>query len=502
MKYRYRTFFLIPACIITAFVMWADAQAQDFEDWKREQEAKFEEFKNEQDAAFMEMLQETWKFFDSDLRSESLEEDKFQEIPEAPERPSEPAEESPDDEIIEEPVEIDLPDEDQQMPTPAYEEPEPEQPEEATKEELPANFATSNFEFYQSPLQLFYDKTLTDIQKPASPNEEFISEYWEKMATSDYEFVLDHLKDEKNRMNLNDWGFAKLVYESADELYDSKNLALLFTWFMLTQADFKARIGFDDEEIHLLLAFDNPVYSASFYTIEGTRYYAVSFNGKFPRTGRIQTYEGEHPDADRKLSLNIKEIPDFKNETHERELKFTYRDSTYHLNVEVNSNLIDFYHYYPQTNLEVYFEAPVTDFTAQQVLEQLSEIIEGKTKIVATNLLLRFSQTAFGYKIDPENFGREKPLFPEETLFYDYSDCEDRAILFEFLVTNLLGLEVIGLEYPKHIATAVRFDHEAEGDYVYYKDRKFLISDPTYINADVGMEMPEFSNIQPEIISL
>ena len=97
-------------------------------------------------------------------------------------------------------------------------------------------------------------------------------------------------------------------------------------------------------------------------------------------------------------------------------------------------------------------------------------------------------------------FDREKFLFPEETIFYPYSDCEDRSIIFAFLVTRLLGLEVVGLDYPGHIATAVLFTGDVDGDSVVYKNKKHIICDPTYINANYGECMPQFKNVSPEII--
>jgi hypothetical protein len=117
------------------------------------------------------------------------------------------------------------------------------------------------------------------------------------------------------------------------------------------------------------------------------------------------------------------------------------------------------------------------------------------------NFLLRFVQTAFEYKTDEEQFGREKPFFPDETIYYPYSDCEDRAILFSYLVRSLLHLDVVGLYYPNHIATAVRFSKKNDGDAIEYQGKLLTICDPTYMNADIGMCMPQFKNVQPKVIA-
>ncbi len=118
--------------------------------------------------------------------------------------------------------------------------------------------------------------------------------------------------------------------------------------------------------------------------------------------------------------------------------------------------------------------------------------IAGKNKSAAANILLHFVQTAFEYATDDEQFGVERPLFADETLFYPYSDCEDRAILYSILVRELLGLDVVLLHYPNHLATAVCFDTEVPGDYLQVDGIRYIVCDPTYINADIGQAMPQF----------
>jgi hypothetical protein len=68
------------------------------------------------------------------------------------------------------------------------------------------------------------------------------------------------------------------------------------------------------------------------------------------------------------------------------------------------------------------------------------------------------------------------------------------------LVRELLGLEVIGLDYPGHIATAVKFNNEVPGNYVVVGGRNYVICDPTYLNAGVGLGMPRFKGVDPTVI--
>lgn len=120
----------------------------------------------------------------------------------------------------------------------------------------------------------------------------------------------------------------------------------------------------------------------------------------------------------------------------------------------------------------------------------------------AVGILLNWVQTAFEYRYDNQVWGRDRAFFAQETLYYPYSDCEDRAILFSRLVRDLVGLDVVLLYYPGHLATAVAFSKEEKGDYLTYKQRRYVVCDPTCINAGVGRTMPNMNNQQAQIIAL
>ena len=111
-------------------------------------------------------------------------------------------------------------------------------------------------------------------------------------------------------------------------------------------------------------------------------------------------------------------------------------------------------------------------------------------------------QTAFVYEYDDIVWGGDRAFFADETLYYPYADCEDRAVLFSRLVRDLLGLEVVLLYYPGHLATAVAFSEEVAGDYLVFDNQRYIVCDPTYIGAPVGRTMPNMNNQEAQIIVL
>jgi hypothetical protein len=91
---------------------------------------------------------------------------------------------------------------------------------------------------------------------------------------------------------------------------------------------------------------------------------------------------------------------------------------------------------------------------------------------------MHFTRYAFLYERDTDVFGREKRFSPEETLLYDYSDCEDRAALFFCLVKEIYNLPMIVLVYPKHVSIAVEFEKPI-GQTIVYNGKKYTVCEPT-----------------------
>jgi hypothetical protein len=60
-----------------------------------------------------------------------------------------------------------------------------------------------------------------------------------------------------------------------------------------------------------------------------------------------------------------------------------------------------------------------------------------------------------------------------------------------------MGLDVVLLHYPEHLATAVHFNEDVDGDYLMVEGEKYLICDPTFIGARIGMCMPDYKQVSP-----
>jgi len=475
---------LLCVFLVTVFKLVAD----EFEEWNKTQQGEFDTYKRDQDKAFADFLKKQWESFEL-FKGESLyEKPKPEEVPVAEEKE---LPEAPDTKIVEE---ISVPEN-----VFIQEEPEEKHFMEIAPTDEKADLIIN---YWGKPLRLNYtDDFRFKLTKPINYKE--IAQFWYEASETKHEKLISQLQNYKKELELNDWGYCLLLNEIGRNItQNNDNVTKLFVWFMLSKSGFDTKVGYNKDTVYLMIRSNYNIYGVPYLKFGDNRYYVVSLGKEEKIKGSVYTYDGNYPEADSDISLSMKKTPNLNKHIVEKDLKFVYKNKKYILKIRYDENTPKYLANYPQTNLEVYFETPLSLDAYQSISKQLEPILVGKSQTEAVNILLRFVQTAFDYKTDGEQFGREKSLFTDETLFYPYSDCEDRSILFAFLVRNLLGLEVIGLDYPGHIATAVRFPNYIKGYAVKYKKNRYLICDPTYINANIGMVMPQLKGVRPKLIKI
>jgi len=328
-----------------------------------------------------------------------------------------------------------------------------------------------------------------------------IASHWQVLAKAKHSHLVKALKQQKTALNLNDWAVALLANQYAKTIgLSDTNSQQLFTWFLLVKAGYNTRLAYNSQAF-VLMPSKQALYGVTYFTMKGQRFYAVSFDGKKINTGRAFTYAGNHDSARTVLNFSGASHMAPSGNYQQKKLKFKFDKKQHQIKLDYDLALVKFSNTLPQLDIQYYPQQGLPAHTSQQLLKQLQPLVKGKTEEQAVNLLLRFVQTAFAYQTDGQQFNTENYLLPIETLHYPYSDCEDRASLFSWLVESLLGLDAVLLDYPGHIAAAVEFTKTPKGDRLTFKNKRYTITDPTYINASAGMTMPQFKKVQPKVVN-
>ncbi|MEM7510919.1 MAG: hypothetical protein AAF388_08300 [Bacteroidota bacterium] len=337
----------------------------------------------------------------------------------------------------------------------------------------------------------------------SSPSKFIISQKWSQLQQAHGELVLFQLMKEAQERKLNDWGFCQLIHKSAKRLYPTDaNARALYEIYMLSRAGYLSRLAKAGNRLYVLLPVKQTLYGATYLNVEGQKYYVMDFDGKAVNVSKAVALNLNYPSSNEMIDMRLTTLPDVGTHVLTRRLRFSYRGKTYNLSARMNKNLVHFFYSYPTTDWDVQLSMPASEHVRNSLVAQLKRIVRGKSEREAANMILRFVQTGLKYKTDDQQFGFENYLFAEETLYYAYSDCEDRSVLYSYLIQEVLGLEVIGLIFPGHAATAVKFRSQVPGTYLTYRGRKYVVCDPTYINSSVGMILPEVRNKNTQIVSI
>ena len=385
--------------------------------------------------------------------------------------------------------------------TPAKPQATPVKPQPKPKAK-PAMQSSLQKEFYPSVAinycntKLYIDASMKDVINIISSQECAVADGYEALCRSNYKPLIANCQQAQKDFRLNDWGVFLFVKTAAEALCNDENSCIVMQQFLLNELGYRAKMARrgDRNQLLLFVATDCMVYGHPYFTKEGLNYYNI--NGTEACTFYMCNQDSKK--AKTPVAMRLNNVPALNSGVVSRQR--TNKAGNVSVSVNVPKSLMDFYASMPQCDYGVYAKAPVAGSLAQEVLGTLRPLVQGKSEVDAANLLLNFVQTGFKYATDEEQFGFEKPFFVEELFYYPACDCEDRSVLFGWLVRELLGLDVVYLDYPNHIATAVQFKGDVKGDFLTVDGKRYTVCDPTYIGASIGMTMPNLRSAGVSIL--
>ena len=366
----------------------------------------------------------------------------------------------------------------------------------------PAMQSSLQKEFYPSVAinycntKLYIDASMKGVINITSSQECAVADGYEALCRSNYKPLIANCQQAQKDFRLNDWGVFLFVKTAAEALCNDENSCIVMQQFLLNELGYRAKMARrgDRNQLLLFVATDCMVYGHPYFTKEGLNYYNI--NGTEACTFYMCNQDSKK--AKTPVAMRLNNVPALNSGVVSRQR--TNKAGNVSVSVNVSKSLMDFYASMPQCDYGVYAKAPVAGSLAQEVLGTLRPLVQGKSEVDAANLLLNFVQTGFKYATDEEQFGFEKPFFVEELFYYPACDCEDRSVLFGWLVRELLGLDVVYLDYPNHIATAVQFKGDVKGDFLTVDGKRYTVCDPTYIGASIGMTMPNLRSAGVSIL--
>lgn len=489
MKRKYLILFLFYGVVVTA--QNNDSFREQFERLKKQQRDEYDDFREKANKEYTEFMRKAWVWYQAEPGFP---------LPLRPDPPL-PVPAPPKQKEIQDIPEKLLPYETVITAPPIIEQPEPIAP----IEEVSETEEVFHFKAYGTDMGVRLSSGLRFSLK--STYEDEVANQWMRLSGSAYNNLLHDCLVLRSQYNLCDWAYLNVLEQLAEDFLGKQTSeAVLLQAFLFNQSGYKVRLGRSEtKRLYIMVASRHQIYDMNSFTIKGERFYPLHY-----KEDGLYIYDNTYP-KEQQLSLEVGReqlFADTKVESRTLHSKGEYGVGT---TVSFNKNLIDFYNTYPQSSINndgttkwvFYANTPLSGSVRTKLYPVLQAAIVGKSERDAANVLINFVQTALVYGYDDEIWGGDRPFFVDETLYYPYSDCEDRAILYSRLVRDLLHLETVLLYYPGHLAMAVCFQKGVGGKSLLVHGKKFTYCEPTCTGyAPVGWCPADLETIQPKVVLL
>jgi hypothetical protein len=329
-----------------------------------------------------------------------------------------------------------------------------------------------------------------------------------ELEQSTYLPLIDSLLAYQQKYRLNDWLYYQLIRRVAQQISPKEQnygRYTLYKWYMLAKSGYDARLAISRHRLVFYVFNDEDISDIPFFLIAGKKFMCLNYhdytqfnlNDDPPQPVNLNL-----PEAQKAFSYKVTRMPDFKPAAYsEKKLAFVYDHQQYHFSIRLNTEVNAIFANYPGVDFESYFNIPLTQDTYSSLMPLLKRNVSKMDEKKGVDYLMRFTRYAFLYENDQDNFGKEKRMSPEETLFSTYSDCDDRAALFFYLVKEIYNLPMIALLYPTHITMAVGFSKPV-GDPIRYNGKVYSVCEATPEREDlpIGKLSAELKNVPYQVV--
>jgi len=355
-----------------------------------------------------------------------------------------------------------------------------------------------NFLFYGQQIAIHYDKLLA-LSTTASVSEDSIAGFWNAFSRSNSNHLVDQLMDYRDMLGLGNWGYFQLVKATSACIFPFNHLSAdQITWALMIRSGFDVRLAFNQSTTTILFPSKNTINGRQSVVIGQQRFYL----DRPMKSMLLVTCPNPFPDNGGIIDLRFYKSLNFRGKLRVQKFVMTWEKKKYEFALRINPDEVRFLTQYPRTDPAIYYRAPLSNAIKEDLLRQFYPILSKFNKAEASAFLLKFVQQEFEYFSMDKKDDRSTGPFALELIASKSGDDLGKAVLFSWLTRILLELPVVGVQFPGYFSTAICFSNQLDGDAYYWNRCKYILADPTFQNAPIGILMPELSGLTPQLIEL
>ena len=337
-----------------------------------------------------------------------------------------------------------------------------------------------------------------------------IEDFYTALSLLPYQQLVNNLQAYKQEKQLDDWLFYQLIRTTAEAISpkkDNYHRYTLYKWFLLNHTGYNAITRLRNDTLLMYVQTNESVYDIPSMQLNGEQFVCLNYHDYGSKidfkAGPFQNIQliGRSLEA-KAFSYKIKRMPDFHLDRYEvKPIQFAYGQRNYEFKVKVNKSINKLFNNYPSVEYAMQFTAPLSNTTYQSLIPALKEVVGKMDQKKGVDYLMHLTRSSFAFENDATIYGKDMRFSPEQTLYSDYSDCEDRAAFFFYLVKEIYNLPMIVLSYPQHVTVAIQFD-DAQGNPIMYKGNPYWVCEPTpqWKDLKIGQGIPSLKKQAYEVV--
>lgn len=354
-----------------------------------------------------------------------------------------------------------------------------------------AQRAEVRWEFYGHSVVIPAPEKALRYQGELSP--EGIRSFGEQCLQPQYQPYLDSLLAYREQNKPDHWIYYQAIRKMAQQLCPKAEDYTGYTivkWWLLNGSGYQSKITTSGQHILLYVQSDEVIYDIPFRMENGQQFVCLNYHDY----GQIDFNKFSFMDVGLPRPVNpmafsykVNQLPEFDPGNYmTRNMNYSDGIREYAFRIRYSPEVKTIFKNYPVVDYGTQFNLPLSRATHESLIPSLKKQVSGMKPRDGVAFLMRFTRYAFLFKPDHEVFGGEKRLGPEQTLLAEYSDCEDRAALFFYLVREIYDLPMIVLTYPQHVTVAVQLD-KAYGKTITYNGERYTICEPSPQREDLNL---------------
>jgi hypothetical protein len=314
---------------------------------------------------------------------------------------------------------------------------------------------------------------------------ENITEQIKQFEATDLSNLIIQMDNYSSEFGMDDMAYLLFTQKVGRAIFGSNQNTKIFEYTLLKRKGYKILMGYSSDEITVYGYLDFKVLNGTYVTYQGLVYTDLTFDQNLEP---CQEQLLENPVGGRAIIINENRAPFYNALEKKYNLRFDFESTTYYYKGIINQSLAAYYRELPDIEFgPIYLNYQLSDKAKNCLVNDIKSDIEGMWPMQQIDFLLSFAQQAIPYKKDIEAIGKEKFAFPEEVLSNNFADCEDKSVLFAYLVKEIYKRQTVALIYfqEHHLNVAVAINSKDGYSFV-YNNQKYIVCEPSGIGFVPG----------------